>query len=203
MRLIAVLIAMFALGGQTYPPPYPRAGTKALIDNARAQVWDVSWPKTPAPPGIHRHLYDMTGLYYWPGDRRITQADGTTRNVSTEAGRIQWQLKGITHMEEGLSEDPLRAVMIELKGDGPSGKVVKTSGVPVFAVETMPLLDNERVTVWNYAKPSSPVKHSHPVDTFIVWTEGRAGHAAFVPAGTVHTDEQIGTDRKATVFELK
>ena len=39
---------------------------------------------------------------------------GATRTISTKAGQIQWQLKGITHMEEGLSDDPLRAVMIEL-----------------------------------------------------------------------------------------
>jgi hypothetical protein len=201
--MIAALIGLLTLGGQTYPPPYPRAGTKALIDNARAQVWDVSWPKTTTPAGIHRHLYDMTGLYYWPGDRRITQADGATRNVSTEAGRIQWQLKGITHMEQGISDDPLRAVMIELKGDGPSGKAVKTSGVPVFAVTSMPLLDNERVTVWDYTRPSSAVKHGHPMDTFVVWTQGRVGHAAFLAAGTVHSEEPIGAAGKATIFELK
>src|SRR3954469_1632994 len=204
MRLIApfLLWAFVQSGSPSYPPPYPREGTKALIDNQRVQVWDVTWPKG-ARPGMHRHLYDMTGIYYWPGDRLITATDGSKRDVSTPAGRIQWQLKGITHIEEGKSDDSLRAVMIELKGDGPSGKVVKSSDAPALAVETIPLLDNERVTVWNYAKPSSPVKHSHPVDTFIVWTEGRAGHAAFVPAGTVHTDEQIGTDRRATVFELK
>jgi hypothetical protein len=202
MRLMAALLTFAALGGQTYPPPYPRAGVKALIDNARAQVWDVSWPKGD-PPGIHRHLYDMTGLYYWPGDRRITQPDGSTRNISTKAGQIQWQLKGITHMEEGLSDDPLRAVMIELKGDGPSGKVEKTPGVPAFTNSTMPLLDNERVTVWDYTKPAAPAKHSHPMDTFVVWTEGRVGHAVFVPAGTVHTDEPIASATKATIFELK
>ena len=39
---------------------YPRAGTKALIDNARVQVWDVSWPKGQPSP-LHRHLYAMTG----------------------------------------------------------------------------------------------------------------------------------------------
>ena len=203
MRLITALISMLALGGQTYPVPYPRPGVKALIDNARAQVWDVSWPKTTTPPGIHRHLYDMTGLYYWPGDRRITQADGSTRNISTKAGQIQWQLKGITHMEEGLSDDPLRAVMIELKGDGPSGKVEKTAGVPAFSNSSMPLLDNERVTVWDYTKPVAATRHSHPMDTFVVWTEGREGHAVFVPAGTVHTDEPIGSATKATIFELK
>ena len=201
MRLIAALLSLFVLGGQSYPPPYPRAGTTALLDNARAQVWDVSWPKGD-PPGIHRHLYDMTGLYYWPGDRRITQADGAIRNISTKAGQIQWQLKGITHMEEGTSDDPLRAVMIELKGDGPSHTVAKTPGVAAFTGTAMPLLDNERVTVWDYTKAPS-TRHSHPMDTFVVWTEGRAGHAVFLPAGTVHAEEPIGAATKATIFELK
>jgi len=203
MKLIAALVTMLALAGQNYPVPYPRAGTKALIDNARAQVWDVSWPKTATPPGVHRHLYDMTGLYYWPGDRRITNTEGGARDMHTDAGRIQWQLKGVTHMEEGISDDPLRAVMIELKGDGPSGKVEKTPGVPAFTGAAMPLLDNQRVTVWDYTRPAQPVKHSHPMDTFVVWTEGRAGHAVFLPAGTVHTDEPIGAAAKATIFELK
>ena len=205
MKLVAALMSLFAVTGQspTYPVPYPRQGTTALIDNARAQVWDVSWPKTATPPGIHRHLYDMTGLYYWPGDRRITSLDGTARNITTEAGRIQWQLKGITHMEEGISDDSLRAVMIELKGDGPSGKIEKTPGVPAFTASTMPLLDNARVTVWDYPRPAQPVTHSHPMDAFVVWTEGRAAHAIFLPAGTVHTDEPMGTAAKATIFELK
>jgi quercetin dioxygenase-like cupin family protein len=64
------------------------------------------------------------------------------------------------------------------------------------------LLDNERVTVWDYAKAAS-ASHSHPMDTFVVWTEGRAGHAVFLPAGTVHTEEPIGASTKATIFELK
>ena len=202
MRLVTALMATFFFGGQNYPPPYPREGTKPLIDNARAQVWDVSWPKG-KPSGLHRHLYDMTGLYYWPGDRIITAVDQSTRNISTTAGQIQWQLKGITHIEEGTSEDPLRAVMIELKGAGPSGAVKKPTGVLAFTGSAMPLLDNERVTVWGYIKPPQAVPHSHPMDTFVVWTEGRAGHAVFMPAGTVHTDEPIGSATKATIFELK
>ena len=203
MRLIAALMSSLLLGGQAaYPPPYPREGTRALLDNARAQVWDVSWPRG-KPSGLHRHLYDMTGLYYWPGDRVITAVDKTTRNISTRAGQIQWQLKGITHIEEGTSEDPLRAVMIELKGDGPSGKIEKTAGVAAFTGASMPLLDNERVTVWDFTRPAQASRHSHPMDTFVVWTEGRVGHAVFLPAGTVHADEPIGTAAKATIFELK
>jgi len=203
--MMAVLFSMFVLGGQTYPPPYPRAGTKALIDNARAQVWDVSWPKGQPSP-LHRHLYAMTGLYYWPGDRIITAVDGSTRNISTKAGQIQWQLKDITHIEEGTSEDSLRAVMIEIKGDGPTGKVVrvdKTAGVAAFTSNAVPLLDNDRVTVWDYTRPAQSARHSHPMDTVVVWPEGRVGHAAFLPAGTVHTDEPSGAAAKATIFELK
>ena len=210
---MAAFISFVVLGGQHYPPPYPRSGTTALIDNARVQVWDVSWPKGQPSP-LHRHLYDMTGLYYWPGDRIITAVDRSTRNISTKAGAIQWQLEGITHIEEGTSEDPLRAVMIELKGDGPSGKVDKTAGVAAFTGNTRPLLDNDRVTVWDYTARSAPgqsslpaqtpaTRHSHPTDTVVVWTEGRAGHAVFMPAGTVHAGEPIGAAAKATIFELK
>ena len=202
---MAWLISFFVLGGQNYPPPYPRSGTTALIDNARVQVWDVSWPKGQPSP-LHRHLYDMTGLYYWPGDRIITAVDRSTRNISTRAGAIQWQLKGITHIEEGTSEDPLRAVMIELKGDGPSGTVDKTAGVAAFTGNMMPLLDNERVTVWDYTSRQGltpPTRHRHPMDTVVVWTEERTGHAFFMPAGTVHTDEPIGAATNATIFELK
>jgi hypothetical protein len=198
--LVTALVSTNLLVAQTYPPPYPRAGTKALIDNARAQVWDVTWPKG-EHPGMHRHLYAMTGLYYHSGDRLITAEDGAKRTVSTPAGRIQWQLKGITHIEEGTSDESLRAVMIEIKGDRPSGTTVKTPGVAAFATSTMPLLDNDRVTVWDYTPPST--RHSHPLDTFVVWTESNAGHAVFVPAGTVHDTEPIGAATKATIFELK
>ena len=199
---MTALLSLFALGGQTYPPPYPRSGTTSLIDNGRVQVWDVSWPKGKPSP-LHRHLYDMTGLYYWPGDRVITAVDGSTRNISTTTGTIQWQLKGITHIEEGTSADSLRAVMIEIKGDGPSGKTVKPAGVPAFAAASMLLLDNERVVVWDYPDTGAPSRHAHIMDTVVVWSEGRSGHAIFLPAGTVHTPEPISAGAKAIIFELK
>jgi hypothetical protein len=200
MRLLAGLFAMTVLAGQAYPPPYPRAGTIALIDNTRVLAWDVSWPKG-QPSAMHRHLYDMTGLYYWPGDRDITAVDGSTRRITTKAGAIQWQLKGITHIEEGTSDDPLRAVMIEIKGEKASGRVAKVAA-PIAAANP-PLLDNARVTVWDYTRPAHSVEHGHSRDMVVVWTAGRAGHAVFVPAGTVHADEPIGPATTATMFELK
>lgn len=204
MIAAAVLIVSMQLAaGQKLPPPYPRAGTAALIDNERVQVWDVTWPKGEPSP-LHRHLYDMTGIYYAPGDRVITAVDGTKRAVTTKAGTIQWQLKGITHIEEGTSDVSLRAVMIELKGDGASGKVNNASQVAAFKGSAMPLLDNERVTVWDYTRSSIPPSpHRHPMDTVVVWTEAARGHAVFMPAGTVHAEEPTGGAAKATIFELK
>jgi uncharacterized RmlC-like cupin family protein len=205
MRVIASLIvlAFVQTASPSYPPPFPRAGTTSLIDNARVLVWDVTWPKG-APPLVHRHPYDMTGIYYWPGDRTITSLDGTRRTSTTEAGRIQWLRAGVIHAEEGASDDSLRAVMIELKGDKASGTIDHSTDVPAFAVTTMPLLDNERVTVWDYPGPQAKsAKHRHPMDTVVVFTSQKSGRATFIAAGTVHEPEEVPAGTKATVFELK
>lgn len=85
-------------------------------------MWDVMWPNGETTP-VHRHPYDMTGVYYWPGDRLSISTDGVKRQPSTPAGRIQWLLAGVTHAEEGTSDDSLRAVMIELKGAAAAGTI--------------------------------------------------------------------------------
>ena len=124
MRLIlsAVLGAAIVAAGQSYPPPFPRPGAVKMLENPRVQVWNVEWPKGQTT-ALHRHPYDMTGTYYAPGDRLITAVDGSKRPVSTKAGGIIWQRTGLTHIEEGTSDEPLRAVMIELKQDGPEKQV--------------------------------------------------------------------------------
>jgi hypothetical protein len=204
MRLIAALILLSAAAGQapTLPPPFPRPNAVKMLDNERVQVWSVAWPKGQPTP-LHRHIYDITGTYIAPGDRVITDVDGSKRPVTNAAGGIVWQFKGLTHIEEGTSEQPLRAVMIELKGDGPSGKTVMPAGVPVFSGRAKPLLDNTRVTVWDYPGTPEPARHVHPMDTVVVWTDAGAGRAIFLPAGTVHTPEPISAGARATIFELK
>ena len=93
--------------------------------------------------------------------------------------------------------------MIELKGDGPSGKIDKSSNITPFSGSSMPLLDNSRVTVWDDPPRPSSGQHRHTMDTVVVWSDGRTGHAVFLPAGTVHSEEPIGAAAKATIFELK
>jgi len=204
MRVIGALISLLVVAGQpqTLPPPFPRPNAVKMLDNDRVQVWSVVWPKGQPTP-LHRHIYDITGTYTAPGDRVITELDGSTRPVTNAAGGIVWQFKGLTHVEEGTSDSPLRAVMIDLKGDGPSGKTVNPAGAPAFSAGAAPLLDNARVVVWAYPGSAAPIRHTHIRDTVVVWTDGAEGRAVFLPAGTVHVDEPIGSSAKATLFELK
>jgi hypothetical protein len=59
MRTLTLTLLLFAQA-QTYPPPYPRAGTTKLLENDRVVVWDVSWLKQTYP--THRHIYDFAGV---------------------------------------------------------------------------------------------------------------------------------------------
>jgi quercetin dioxygenase-like cupin family protein len=204
------------------PPPFPRAGAKQLLDNDRVTVWDVVWPKG-QPTALHRHPYALAGVYLEPGTRVITDADGSKRNVSNDAGGVTFQLKGLTHVEEGTSETPLHAIMIELKQDGPIGDDPSADLPPAFPREgARQLLDNDRVRVWDYAFTPHRVGplHRHVRDAVAVWVEGgtlratsRDGAssvntqtkftATYSRRGSVHMEEAIDGTPHAYVFELK
>src|SRR2546428_14134911 len=114
LRSCVVLSFVIAAQSPSYPPPFPRVGATKLFDNDRVQVWNVSWPKG-APTPLHRHPYDMTGLYYAPGDRLITAAARPNRAVATPAGGLLPPLQGGTHVGGGPSDFPPPAGMLALR----------------------------------------------------------------------------------------
>ena len=220
--LLAASVVVTTGMTQTLPPPFPRAGATKLLDNERVVAWDVTWPKG-VSTGMHRHPYDMTGVYISPGDRVITAVDGTKRPVTTAAGGIIWQFKGLTHIEEGTSDPPLHAIMIELKEAGPIGTDPSGDLPPAFPRETAkPLLENERVRVWDNIWPvgqTGPV-HRHVRDVVAVWmadgrlrstpqagaqtvTEMKRLTVTYAKRGNVHSEEAIDGPPRAYVFELK
>jgi len=206
MRTVALGLVLAAAGAQSYPPPFPRPGVVKLLENPRVVVWNIAWPKG-QPTALHRHVYDLIGTYYTSGDRVITEVDGSKRNVTNKAGEITFRQRGLTHVEEGISERPLRAVFIELKEDGPSGASAPPSDVAAsfHDIGGRQLMDNARVSVWSYGwgfGQDGP-RHRHDRDAVTVWVEDGTPHAVFVPAGTVHTEEQVGVISSATVFEIK
>jgi len=220
--LLSIALLAMNLAAQTLPPPFPRPGAKHLLDNERVTVWDVVWPKG-QPTARHRHPYALAGVYLESGDRVITDADGTKRNVTNAAGGVTFQLKGLTHIEEGTSDVPLHAIMIEMKQDAAVGDDPSTDLPPAFPRDgAKQLLDNERVRIWDYTFTNGRVGpvHRHVRDAVAVWMTGgklrstpRDGAptvatqtkftATYSRRGSVHTEEAIEGAPRAYVFELK
>ena len=173
-----------------------------MLENDRVVVWNIAWLKQQYP--LHRHVYDLVGVYYAPGDRMIVSTDGTRRPVTTKAGDIAFQRSGVTHIEEGTSDPPLRAVFVELKQAGPSGETDTASMAAPFPRDgEKQLVDNDRVTAWEHAAGTkSSAAHRHVRDAVVVWVDGPTPHASFVARGVIHGDDGVGPAR-AWIFELK
>lgn len=202
MKLLFWSVAL-ALLQQTLPPPYPRPGVDKLLDNEKVQVWNIAWPKG-QPTALHRHIYDLAGVYYEPGDRVITATDGTKRQVSTKAWDVTAQRTGLTHIEEGTSDAPLRAVFVEMKQPGQFGGDAGRAGTPAFPTSgATQKLDNERVTIWEFTQKPAPASHRHTHDAVVIVFDGGQPRATWVSRGTVHSDEGGGGGSRVYVIELK
>ena len=102
MRTLTLALLLFAQA-QTYPPPYPRAGTTKIMENDRLVVWDVSWLKQAYP--VHRHVYDYAGVYYTSGDRIIVSEQGVRSPTSVR--RVGYLCPAARdHAQRGRRERP-------------------------------------------------------------------------------------------------
>lgn len=200
--VVAVLTVFMQSQAANLPPAYPRPGVTKILDNDRVQVWNISWLKGESSP-LHRHIYDLVGVYYEPGDRVIISPEGAKRPVSTRAWDIAFQRTGVTHIEEGASDAPLRAVFVEMKQAGPYGTDAG-GGAPAFSGEGgVQKLDNDRVTVWEFTQAPVGKSHRHARDAVVVAVGGQSPRATWVPRGTVHGDEGAGSASRVYVFEIK
>jgi hypothetical protein len=199
-----ILALLFFSQAQTYPPPYPRAGTTKIMENDRLVVWDVSWLKQAYP--VHRHVYDYAGVYYTSGDRIIVSEKGVRSPTTSVAWDTFVLPRGITHSEEGASDEPLRGVFLEFKEPQPLGTVDARTNPPAFPGTTgKQLRDNERVTIWELTPPPSRsgTPHLHARDTVVIAFTKSKLHVTFVKRGTVHDDEQTGGADRMFAFEVK
>jgi hypothetical protein len=200
MRLM--FVTLLSLLQAALPPAYPRPGASKVFENARVVVWDIAWLKQAYP--LHRHQSDLTGVYYTDGDRIIVSESGERRPVHTKAWDTAFQLKGVTHTEEGASDAPLRAVFVELKEPSASG-VVDTATAPAAfpAGGVKPLRDNERSLLWEFAPPPAAAAHRHLRDAVVITFAGRKPTVSFTPRGTVHNEERAAGADRLYVIELK
>ncbi|HUR32310.1 MAG TPA: hypothetical protein VM032_00840 [Vicinamibacterales bacterium] len=207
---------------QELPPPFPRTNATKLFENDRINVWNIVWPRG-EPTALHRHIYDQVGTYYERGGRTITTPDGGKRSSVTEVGSLSTTRKGTTHIEEGNTDPPLRAVFIELKQEKPGGLSPAATGRASFPHPgAKQVLDDDRVTVWDvasWAAGPQALTFRPARETVIVWlgdglvrsTRGGAPSTVPVKAGTTrHLDrgadetlDMVGGSPRALFFELK
>ena len=202
--LKAILVtAVLATQATELPPPYPRPGTTKLLENDAVAVWDVSWLKQKFP--LHTHRYDLVGMSYEEGDRIITQGEAPGRLVNTKAWVFQTNRANVTHVEEGASDPPMRAVQIELKNAAPRGAAGEgTDGLRQIA--GAPAFEHPRAAVWLVAGGTSAPTHRHTGDAVEMLFDASTPpvpKVTFVPAGTVHSGPTPADGGRAYIFEIK
>ena len=208
MKKLALLLFISAIPlaqAQVDPPPaYPRDGAIKVLENDHVIVWDIRWLKQDYP--IHRHRYDHTGVYYSPGDRIITSTEGEAREIHTDAWNISFQLAGVTHTESGISDEPLRAVFIQIKRPV-AGAIETNSSVPQFPYDApLERRSNERVRVWEYDGDFSSTAnsaHYHGNDAVVVWFDANTqANVHFISRGTVHSKDIPTAAVDVFIFEI-
>jgi hypothetical protein len=197
---VVLLVAMVAVQAAELPPPFPRPGTTKLLENDVVAVWDVSWLKQQYP--LHTHRYDLVGVSYVEGDRIISQGNGPGRLVNTKAWVFQTNRANVTHVEEGASEPPMQAVLIEVKPPAPRGAAAEPAD-GLRQAAGAPAWENNRAAAWVIGGGSSGPTHRHVGDAVELIFDGSTPKAAFVPAGTVHEGPTPGTGGRAYIFEIK
>jgi hypothetical protein len=203
MGLLTVLSLLSVLYAQAaeLPPPFPRPGTMKLLENDAVAVWNVSWLKQKYP--LHTHRYDLVGISYAEGDRIITQGNAPGRLVNTKAWVFQTNRANVTHVEEGASEPPMRAVLIEVKTAAPRPAAAEISD-GLRQVAGAPAWENNRAAAWVVMPGASSPMHRHVGDAVELLFDGSTTpKAVFVPAGTVHAALTPAEGGRAYIFEIK
>lgn len=196
-----LLLAIIAAQAEQVPPPFPRPGTTPLLENDMVAVWNVSWLKQQYP--LHTHRYDLVGISYAEGDRIITQGNAPGRLVNTKPWVFQTNRANVTHVEEGASDPPMRAVLIEVKTAAPRPPVTEPAD-GLRHVAGAPAWGNNRAAAWLVMPGSAPPTHRHVGDAVeLIFDGSTTPKAAFVPAGTVHDGPTAPDGGRAYIFEIK
>ncbi|MGH9320760.1 MAG: hypothetical protein ACRD21_06390 [Vicinamibacteria bacterium] len=221
-RALLPLIAVLAFL-QEYPPPFPREGATKILENESVLVWDVTWEKGKPTP-LHQHRLDLVGVTLAQGTVKVTLPDGTSRTSEPEpVGAVSSGGKGLTHIEEGTSDVPRRAILVELKGAA-KAPLPRPEGVPLAWPRegASKVLENGRVVVWDYVfRPGHGMPlHFHDKDTVVIElepgvtrstprdgapseTKWEGMRARFAPRGRIHSEETVSGSPRAIVVEIK
>jgi len=186
---------------QTYPEPFDREGATKVFENDRVKVWDVSWLPRAYP--THKHLYDYAGVYYTSGDRVIVSPQGQRSPTHTNSWDTFFFRTGVTHSEEGVGTDVLRAIFLEFKEPAAVGGATTAS----TGLGKQVGRESNRLITWaDIAEPGTQLQaqaRKYENDAVVVAFKGQKPTITFVKRGTEDKGKATaGADRVYT-FELK
>ena len=228
LTLLAGVMAIAPrLGAQTgdYPHAFPRKGVTQLFDNTRVTVWEVNWRHGDEQP-IHRHTYDMAGVYLRFGIITVTGLDGiAVTGPEFPVPRPYFQLKAITHREEAKAPGtPERlAIMVDLKDAVTDMMMIDDPGPSSYPRDgAKNVLENPRVRMWDYTyQPNGPaVKRVYRSDVVEVVVTGGTikvtgangtpetrvlaeKQARYIARGTMQTEQGVSGAPRIIAIELK
>jgi len=225
MLLAASLLLAAPTHAQTYPPSFPRDGAKKVFDNDVMTVWDVTWEKG-RPTPMQAHRFDQLAVTLTDGAVKVTRQDKTWSIDQARLGSVRFEPKGTVAIEEGASDQPRRALVVEIKsyaGAAVDAKVAeglkeaKAKGIPgQFPREgAIKLFENERLAVWDNKWPlgKEGALHAHYHTVVGLFVEaGELGTSVVRPVGWVnfaaprmppHTETATKGPPRAIFLELK
>jgi len=220
-----ILSALLLLSGalpQQLPSAFPRPGAGQLIDNERVAVWNVTWPKGQSTP-LFQSKFDMVTVDLEDATLKVTNAKGKSKSVIFKVGEVGYIEKGNSQTEEGSSDSPRHAIVVELK-DVVVAPLDYNSAFPdAFPRDgAKRLLNNKRITIWDYTwtKGVKTPMHFHSKDVVVVYLETgevrstaidaritinklERGVTRFNARNRTHTEELIEGASRAIIIELK
>jgi len=183
LPFVMVVPAMFVLAA-TAPAQDPVSlgpDYNIEIDNAWVRVLRVKHPPHAKTP-MHEHPASVA-VFLTDIHEKIKGADGQVRNLDHKAGEVSYNPPA-KHAEENVSDQPLEAVIIELKSGAPKSQHVALDPAILDPEHHPILIDNDRVRVLRtILEPHviAPV-HDHPHYVVVYLTE-------------LHTTMKLGNGR--------
>ena len=191
-RVVCLVIAATLVGPVLWNGP-TAAAQDADTANPRAYALEIEneWvrvlrlklaPREKSAPHVHP---DSVAVLLTDVRVTLSRADGTTQQLARSAGDALYTPALPQHTEENLSDQPLEAILVELKSGAPSSPPIALDVVKLDPDHHPVLIDNPRVrAIRTILEPhlKSPL-HEHPHYVVVYLTE-------------LHTTMTMGDGRK-------
>ena len=160
--------------GRKYAPLFPRDGAKKIKETDGFVIWDVLWEKGKST-GMQELELDQVSVILTEGAVKVSRPDGTWSIEQKRFGSVRFESKATVVAEEGVSDEPSRAIVFQLKDSVPPKRPI-TEGIPgqFPRLGAVKLFETDRITVWDYTWKIGVLgsRHLHYNQSAAVFLEG-------------------------------